>query len=69
VIPQNGARPTWSWQPGEIITDEIALKIPADLPAGQYRLTAGLYDELSGKRLTLPDGKDAIELTTVNVEP
>jgi hypothetical protein len=45
------------------------LKIPGDLPAGQYRLTTGLYDELTGQRLTLPDGKDAIELTTVEVEP
>ena len=69
VIPQNGARPTWSWLPGEIIADEIVLKIPADLPAGQYRLTTGLYNELSGERLTLPDGKDSIELTTVEVGP
>jgi hypothetical protein len=69
AIPVNGARPTWSWLPGEIITDEIALKIPADLPAGQFRLTTGLYDELSGERLTLPDGKDSIELTTVQFGP
>jgi hypothetical protein len=45
------------------------LKLPADLPAGQYRLTAGLYNELSGTRLALPDGKDSIELTTVEIEP
>ena len=65
VIPLNGTRPTWSWLPGEIVGDEIALKIPADLPAGTYRLTAGLYDELSGERLMLPDGKDVIELTAI----
>jgi hypothetical protein len=69
VIPQNGARPTWSWRPGEIIADEITLKIPADLSAGQYRLTAGLYNELNGERLTQRDGKDAIELTAVGVTP
>jgi hypothetical protein len=69
VIPQNGARPTWSWLPGEIIADEIALKIPAELPAGQYRLTAGLYNELSGERLALPDGTDNIELTMLSVGP
>jgi hypothetical protein len=69
VIPHNGARPTTSWLPGEIIADEIVLKIPADLPAGQYRLTTGLYGELDGKRLTLPDGKDAIELTAVEIGP
>jgi hypothetical protein len=69
VIPVNGTRPTTSWLPGEIITDEITLHIPADLPAGQYRLTTGLYNELNGIRLTLPDGQDAIELTTVEVGP
>ncbi len=69
VIPQNGARPTWSWLPGEIIADEVVLKFPADLPAGTYRLTTGLYNELNGERLTLPDGKDSIELTTMEVRP
>jgi hypothetical protein len=67
VIPVNGARPTWSWLPGEIIVDEIVLKIPADLPAGRYRLTTGLYDELSGERLTLPDGSGAIELAAIDL--
>ena len=69
VIPQTGARPTWSWLPGEIITDEMTLHIPTDLPAGQYRLTTGLYNELNGTRLMLPDRKDAIDLTTVVVGP
>ncbi len=66
VIPLNGARPTWSWRPGEIVTDEIALKIPVDLPAGTYRLTTGLYNELSGKRLTLPNNIDAIDLAMID---
>jgi hypothetical protein len=69
VISLNGARPTWSWLPGEIIADEIVLKIPADLPAGQYRLVTGLYNELNGTRLMLPDGKDFIEFTTMGVGP
>ena len=69
IVPQNGARPTWSWLPGEIITDEVVLNLPADLAAGQYRLTAGLYNELDGTRLTLPDGNDAIALATIDVMP
>jgi hypothetical protein len=32
-------------------------------------LSSCLYDELSGERLTLPDGKDYIELTTVEIGP
>jgi len=67
ALPQNGTRPTWSWLPGEIIADEIVLNLPTDLPAGQYRLTTGLYNELNGQRLTSSDGQDAIELTTVEV--
>ncbi len=55
--------------PGEIIADEIVLKIPADLPAGTYRLTTGLYNELNGTCLTLPDGKDFVELTAVEIGP
>jgi hypothetical protein len=52
--------------PGEIIANEIVLNIPADLPAGSYRLTAGVYDELRGTRLMLPDGADAIKLAAVD---
>ena len=69
VIPLNGARPTWSWQPGEVIADEVVLNLPADLPAGPYRLTTGLYNELNGVRLTLPDSRDLVELTTVRIGP
>ncbi|GEM_PF-213130 len=67
VIPVNGARPTTSWLPGEIITDEVTLQLPADLLAGQYRLTTGLYNELNGTRLTLPDGKDVIDLAAIDL--
>ncbi len=69
VIPGNGTRPTWSWLPGEVISHEVVLQIPADLPVGTYRLTAGLYGEMEGQRLTLPDGKDFIELTTIELKP
>ena len=69
TVPVNGTRPTWSWLPGEVLTDEVVLKIPADLPVGTYRLTTGLYAELDGKRLTLPDGKDAIDLTKIEIAP
>jgi hypothetical protein len=66
VIPLHGARPTWSWLPGEVIADEVVLNLPADLPAGPYRLTTGLYNELNGTRLMLPDGADVIELDMID---
>ncbi|HZY41530.1 MAG TPA: hypothetical protein VFF59_05965, partial [Anaerolineae bacterium] len=69
VLPVNGTRPTTSWLPGEIITDAYKLKLPADLPVGQYRLVAGLYQELNNTRLKLPNGNDFVELTTFEIGP
>ena len=69
AAPVNGARPTTSWLPGEIITDPYMLNLPADLPAGRYRVVAGLYQELDNTRLKLTDGRDFVELTTFEIAP
>jgi hypothetical protein len=37
---------------------ETMLTIPADLPAGEYRLAIGVYDYITFQRLLLPDGAD-----------
>jgi 4-amino-4-deoxy-L-arabinose transferase-like glycosyltransferase len=42
---------TGSWQPGETLVGRYALDLPADMPAGTYRLAAGLYDWQSGERV------------------
>ncbi len=42
--PANGARPTISWRPGEIIEDRHLIEIPYWLPAGVYPVSVGLYD-------------------------
>ena len=49
TLPQQGAAPTTSWLPDEIITDELTMPIP-HLP-NSYRLVVGWYDEKSGQRL------------------
>lgn len=54
-IPQHGALPTDRWFAGEYITDEYALQLPTDLPAGDYRFEVGMYDEASGVRVPLTD--------------
>ncbi len=36
----------------------LALNLPADLPAGEYDLVAGLYDPATGERLPLSTGQD-----------
>ena len=69
ALPVNGARPTTSWLPREIITDAYALKLPTDLPAGRYRLVTGLYQELNNTRLKLANGSDFVELATLEIGP
>ena len=66
-IPAGWTRPTTGWLPGEYITDVHMLTLPADAPAGDYALFAGLYLP-GGERLTAPDGSDAIPLTTITVQ-
>jgi hypothetical protein len=59
--PAAGAMPTDAWLPGERLLDERRLPI-AGLPAGAYRLLAGLYDPVSGRRVPLASGSDAADL-------
>ena len=42
--PGGNLKPTTIWPPGETITDNHGLLIPADLPPGEYTLLLGLYD-------------------------
>jgi len=69
--PGNGFRPVSGWQPGERITDRLALALPPDAPAGNYTLNLLLYDAQTGERLTVhtADGAagDALTLARVPV--
>ena len=42
--PLGGWYPTSYWPVGQIIVDERAFPVPADLPSGNYNLVVGLYD-------------------------
>jgi hypothetical protein len=42
--PLAGLWPTSQWPAGVLIVDSRQLQLPADLPAGAYRLLVGLYD-------------------------
>jgi hypothetical protein len=68
--PANPGRPTLTWNdPGEtLIGQPFALNIPADLPAGEYRLKVGLYNYESGARLLVTAGGDSYELTRVKLD-
>jgi len=63
--PQNGAYPTSVWDTGEVVADEHVLDLPADLPAGSYRLRVGCYLPGSGDRLPVTGGGDSVELNVV----
>jgi 4-amino-4-deoxy-L-arabinose transferase-like glycosyltransferase len=58
--PDEGRRPTTSWIEGELIRDAHPLSLPADFPAGRYRLVAAVYHPLTGARLST-NGTDALE--------
>jgi len=76
--PARLERPTPSWNaPSEtLVSQPIALSLPPDLPAGEYRVLVGLYDYVSGARLpvTVSDGDmqaladDSLQLLTITVE-
>ncbi len=42
--PQNGARPSTDWKPGEVVIDRHGLFVPRDTPPGDYGLRIVLYD-------------------------
>ncbi len=72
--PVDGWWPTSLWEPGQTFADDYPLVIPADLPAGQYQLRAGLYRlqdmyrlPLSGPPEQLRD--NAAVLTNIAVNP
>lgn len=68
-----GACPASSWLAGEILLDEVALALPADLPPGRYTLAVGWYDatapaqrlRVAGEVITPPptDGLFVLPLT------
>ncbi|MFC2037602.1 hypothetical protein ACFLYD_06520 [Chloroflexota bacterium] len=51
--PCDGACPTNTWQPGEIIVDRVQLSLDPDAPAGPYRLAMGLYLLDTGERVAV----------------
>jgi hypothetical protein len=73
--PRRGTYPTSFWAPGEIVSDTHSLRIPTDLPDGEYSLVTGMYLLETGERLPVLDteGKrfpdDIIPLTTLEMKP
>lgn len=68
--PQGGRLPTSFWHPGALVTDVHRLVLPANLAAGTYTLTVGLYQQPQGTRIPIQlpatDG-NRFPLTTIQV--
>jgi uncharacterized membrane protein len=70
AMPQNGALPTSAWLPGETVPDTHVLTLTSDLPAGDYRVEAGMYSLQTMERLPVTNAAgqaigDHIDLGTV----
>jgi len=55
--PLGGAYPTSWWAVGDVVRDPHLLPLPADLAPGSYTLQVGLYDPVTGARLTATDAE------------
>lgn len=70
--PACGAESTKEWQPGDIVVDGHTLQVDAKTPTGEYPLLVGLYDPMTGERVSV-EGRDvnawgnAVRLGTVQV--
>ena len=61
--PAANTRPTTTWRGGEVIIDKYAIPVAADAPPGKYRIEVGLYDPVTGQRLSVlgPHGMPAAD--------
>ena len=72
-IPVGGGYPTFWWAEGEVVRDPHTIELPEALPAGRYRLVAGMYDEeerrlpAEGEEGVLMDG--AVPLADIQASP
>jgi hypothetical protein len=63
--------PTSEWQPGQLVTQTLALAAPPFLPAGRYRLMVGLYERLGSgwRRLRTAEGAEAWQIGEAEIRP
>lgn len=67
AIPAAGSRPTTGWRAGEYIEDRHTLTFNELAAPGRARLIAGLYDAVTGERVRLAEGGDAVALGEIEI--
>jgi hypothetical protein len=58
--PQRGGNPTTTWRSGEIIVEQVTLTVDTAAAPGVYTLKTGMYDPVSGERVSLSPGDGAL---------
>ena len=69
--PLQNQYPTTQWVGGEVVEDRYVLRLPPDLPPGEYTLEIGLYDANRPglPRLKSADGRDSVRSISLTVAP
>ena len=67
--PVYGRYPTDEWETGLYVRDEYRIEALPAAPPGPYSLAVGLYDPVSGTRVTTSEGEDRALLGPVTVRP
>jgi hypothetical protein len=65
--PGGGYNPPLTWIAGHTVVSRHGLALPPELPAGPYRLIAGLYAPATGQRLPTDTGTDFVDLGLVTI--
>lgn len=63
--PGQGSCNTTSWQPGEIIVDEVQFVVPENASSRLYTLEVGMYDLATGARAPRADGQGDVAVLSV----
>ena len=72
--PMEGLYPTSQWSKGDIVTQQIDLRVPPDTPPGRYELLVGMYTYPDIVRLPVtsdrPHAQDGLVwLQSVEIQP
>jgi hypothetical protein len=63
VVQWDGLGAAWEgWRVEDTLVQTASIALPDDLPAGSYRIVAGLYDPTTNQRWRFADGQDGVEL-------
>ncbi len=65
--PQNGRVSTNTWDTDMVYRDVYVLDLE-DIPAGEYQLSIGLYDPITGERLPTEDNADSYIMGSMVIE-